>query len=231
MRSSGRWTRRVLLLAVPILITQVPAFAGDKPSESSPTLNCTARPAEFKGVSVQKDQWITMSDGVRLSAEIHRPADANGDPVGGRYPVLMAVSPYNKNTMPAADDDLVRHGYVDVVVDVRGTGSSEGVYTSTYSGPEQRDGAELVEWAADTVHREWSDGSVGLHGGSYFGINQLLTAAQNPEGLKAIFPVISTGDAYRSLAPGGYMTSLFLFSVLVFPGLGMTPPAYASNDP
>ena len=58
-----------------------------------------------------------------------------------------------------------------VIVDARGTGSSEGQWES-FDDREQRDGLEVVQWAAS---QPWSDGKVGLFGPSYMGLNQLLT--------------------------------------------------------
>lgn len=187
----------------------------------------TPRDARY-GVAVEKDIPITMSDGNVLYADVYRPAAANGTPAPGRFPTLLTQTPYNKNAMNPSSPYLVSRGYVDVVADVRGTGSSHGLQPQPYHERERRDGYELVEWAAA---QPWSTARVGLHGGSYLGINQLLTAIQQPPALRAIFPVIPTGDTYRSLSPGGYLTSLFVFSILVFPGLGLLPPQYLAEDP
>ncbi|HET6873851.1 MAG TPA: CocE/NonD family hydrolase [Acidimicrobiales bacterium] len=167
-----------------------------------------------------------MSDGVVLSANLFRPADPDGHPAAGRFPVLLTQTPYNKDEQDPHDAYLVERGYTEVVVDVRGTGSSGGVFSS-FDARSQQDSKELVAWCA---RQAWSTGRVGLFGESYYAINQLLTAAQDPPALKAIFPVVPTGDQYRSLFPGGYQTSLEAFALLDVL-TGTPPPAYTTSDP
>ena len=86
-------------------------------------------------MKVEADVGLTMSDGIRLSARVYRPAGE------GKYPVLLAVSPYQHETdsIPHSTLFLWREvgpvgwyveaqGYVIVHVDVRGTGLSQGDY-------------------------------------------------------------------------------------------------------
>ena len=185
----------------------------------------TPRPATY-GVVEQQDVPIQMSDGTVLSANVFRPGLKNGKPAPGRFSVLLVQTPYNKNSQDPHSDYLVERGYVDVVVDVRGAGSSGGTFDS-WGTRMQLDGKELVAWCA---RQRWSTGHVGLHGESWYAINQLLTAAQQPPALKAIFPVVPTGDNYRSVLPGGYLTSLFVFDILD-PAEASTPPGYTADDP
>ena len=112
----------------------------------------------------------------------------------------MVQTPYNKDQQKVHSEYLVRRGYVDVVVDVRGTGGSGGTFNS-FDAPQQQDGKDVVGWAAA---QPWSTGRVGLHGTSYYGINQLLTAALQPPALKAIFPLhrLGTTTAPPSRAGG-----------------------------
>src|SRR5262245_20511475 len=86
------------------------------------------RPADFAGVAAERDVKITMSDGVVLAADILRPALADGTPAPGRFPVVLTQTPYNKNLPGTANDFLITRGYVQVAVDVRGTGSSQGTW-------------------------------------------------------------------------------------------------------
>ena len=63
------------------------------------------------------------------------------------------------------------------------------------------DGKELIDWITD---QDWSDGNVGMFGGSYLGYTQLVVAGQAPEGLKAIFPEVVAMDGYSTeMRPGG----------------------------
>ena len=169
---------------------------------------------------VEKNVRVAMRDGVRLCVDIYRPE------AGGRFPALLGASPYSKDVqklpvpesptdreagnggIEAGDSDyFVSRGYVHVIADARGTGHSEGAYR-VYSLKEQQDGHDLVEWMAG---EPWCDGNVGMLGSSYFGIYQLLTAAQQPPHLKAIAPVDTATDAYRHRAyHGGILHRSFI---------------------
>src|SRR4029077_3139340 len=96
---------------------------------------------------------------------------------------------------------------------------------SAFSEVEQRDGYEVVEWAAV---QPWSNGIVGLARASYSAINQFLTAAQQPPHLKAMFPVVPMADGYRDLSRvGGQTNFAFIPGWLLLTGaLANTPPDY-----
>ncbi|MBD0022884.1 CocE/NonD family hydrolase [Gordonia pseudamarae] len=105
------------------------------------------------------------------------------------------------------DDNLIRSGYTQVVVDVRGTGFSQGTW-DVFRSREQMDTIEVINWAAA---QKWSDGKIGMAGVSYSGINQIYAAKMAPKALKAIFPVEPGGDLIRDVvAPGGGLGVGFL---------------------
>jgi putative CocE/NonD family hydrolase len=150
-----------------------------------------------------------MSDGVVLRADIHYPTvPETGLPAAGPFPVLLSVTPYGKKAPPPAAQIgggatryLIKRGYIEVMVDVRGTGASAGSFEMF--GPRQaQDGAELVDWASTLPN---ANGRVGMFGVSYLAINQLFTAAAvGPDSpLKAIFPVMAARDFYRDAAGMG----------------------------
>jgi putative CocE/NonD family hydrolase len=110
---------------------------------------------------------------------------------------------------------------VQVVVDVRGTGQSQGSWDA-FGQAERRDGYDLVEWAA---RQPWSDGDVGGAGGSYLAIEQVLTAAQRPPHLRAIFPFAPLADAYRDMVMvGGSVDTSFIPAWIATVGAGMVQP-------
>nr|WP_237535958.1 CocE/NonD family hydrolase [Streptomyces sp. SID3343] len=164
-----------------------------------------------------------MADGTILRADILSPA-TNGVPATGPFPVLLTQTPYGRGGLEAELSWFVQRGYITVAVDVRGTGTSNGSW-SPWAPIESQDGAALVNWVAALPH---SDGKVGLYGGSYTGINQIMTAAAvGPNSpLKAIFPMVAGNDLYRELVTmGGIPDAEFMPMWLLFTGLGnMTAP-------
>src|SRR5207249_1577442 len=125
-----------------------------------------------------------MRDGVILRADIYHPK------AEGRFPVLLQRTPYNK----AAADIGVRgaaRGYVVVVQDVRGRYTSEGDWYPFLH--ESNDGYETVEWAAALPY---SNGKVGMFGGSYVGATQMLAAIAHPPHLAGICPYVTASNYY-----------------------------------
>ena len=160
-----------------------------------------------------RDCGITMRDGVRLSARVYRPE------AEGRFPVLLAASPYQYETddLPHSTQFLWRevgpvdwyvgtHGYVIVHADVRGSGRSGGEY-ALLGADEQQDLYETVEWCA---HQPWSNGSVGGIGQSYYAWSQWFMGIVNPPSLKCIAPYDGSVDLYRDVAYHGGIYADFL---------------------
>jgi putative CocE/NonD family hydrolase len=164
-------------------------------------------------LKVEDDVGVTMRDGTRLSAKIYRPNKA------GRYPVLLAVSPYQHQTdsLPHSTLFLWRevgpyqwyveaHGYAIVHVDVRGTGLSQGEY-NFLDRAEQQDLFEIVEWCGE---QPWSNGHVGGYGQSYYCWSQWFMAIANPPSLKCIAPYDGAVDLYRDVMYHGGIYCDFL---------------------
>ncbi|MCW2761890.1 MAG: hypothetical protein JWR85_2091 [Marmoricola sp.] len=196
------------------------------------------RPEQYTQTSSIKDLAIPMSDGVRLRADLTLPANADGTPIGAKVPVVVTLTAYNKTviaggfggTLAGADPAyLVKRGYGQLTVDVRGTGSSEGQWNA-FDARENKDAAEVMTWA----HKQpWSNGNTAMTGASYMGIGQIFAAAGKPAGLKAIFPQVPAADVYRDVtASGGQIDSGFMPLWLgLVTATGLVPPAVATNDP
>jgi hypothetical protein len=101
---------------------------------------------------------------------------------------------------------LVRSGYVQMIVDVRGTGSSSGTW-DVLGRREQLDSLEVIEWAR---RRQWCNGRIGMAGISYSAINALQAAAKQPAGLDAVFAVEGSVDIVREIFATGGATSAFI---------------------
>lgn len=172
------------------------------------------------GVAAQHDIRIPMRDRVGLAADLYSP-DAPGP-----YPALVSMSPYGKDIqklpVPPFPTDgklgnggieagnseyFARRGYAHLIVDCRGTASSEGAYT--FFGPQEyQDGYDVIEWAA---RQPWCDGNVGMLGTSYFSMVQYGIAAEQPPHLKAIFAIDAATDLYRHWAyHGGILNTGFM---------------------
>lgn len=213
-----------------LIATVAALLAGSAPAGAEPLWQPWTPPAaEYGAVVRQTDVPIRMSDGIVLRADVLRPAGPGGQAAPGPFPVLLTQTPYNKRVGAAATEFMVRHGYVQVIADVRGTGSSQGVWDGLGTR-EQRDGYELVEWAAA---QPWSDGRVGTRGVSYMAANQFFTAAQKPPALKALFTIVPMADAYRDLfLQGGQINTEFVslwFALIT--GTSMVPASYTTSEP
>jgi putative CocE/NonD family hydrolase len=151
-----------------------------------------------------------MDDGVRLGVTITFPSRNGRTPARGKFPVVLAMTPYGREGVCGCSNpaDFATRGFVFAVVDVRGTGGSQGNLNGSYFSPrEAKDGYDLVQWFGT---QRWSTGRVGMDGGSYLGITQLKTAELDPPHLAAIAPDEALADIYdNAYAPGGIVSASF----------------------
>jgi putative CocE/NonD family hydrolase len=134
---------------------------------------------------------LAAPDGIRLAATLYLP---DGD---GPWPAIVEALPYRKDDQTVYyRSEYVRFaeaGYVVCRVDVRGTGSSEGIATDEYPATERTDLAAVIDWLAT---QPWSTGAVGMYGTSYSGFNSLQVAIERPPALKAIVSIFASDDRY-----------------------------------
>jgi putative CocE/NonD family hydrolase len=174
------------------------------------------------GIDERLHLRVATRDGVHLDTNVFLPAGAH------RVPALLLRTPYGKGTsLFAGYPVFLAHGYAVVMQDVRGRFDSEGVFgTPDHEGP---DGFDTIEWIA---RQPWSNGRVGMVGGSYLGIVQWKAAVANNPHLKAIFPVVSGDDDYtdRFYSTGGASKLghrlLWMSDNVLAPGIQR--PAFAS---
>ena len=129
------------------------------------------------------DQNITMSDGVVLRHDLYTPDQQ------APHPVILMRTPYGKQNafqdrVYANYQSLVERGYIIIIQDVRGTGTSNGVLKSTAEN-EFQDGYETVQAIASQTY---CNGKVGMYGLSYFGFTQIAAAVEAPPALRCICP-------------------------------------------
>jgi len=166
---------KIARVAPPLLIALLCASIS---TSQSPT------PAEAYQVTVQTGVRAKMRDGVQLVADVYRPKAA------GKFPVLLTRTPYNRRDFNTGMY-LASRGYVAILQDTRGRFDSEGEFYPFKH--EIDDGYDTVEWAAAL---EYSNGDVGMFGGSYVGATQMLASVSKPRGLKAIFPYVTASEYY-----------------------------------
>ncbi len=145
-------------------------------------------------VTAETNVAMKARDGVILRADIYRP-DAEG-----KFPVILVRTPYDKRNVGGLRSCLrfAAEGYVCIKQDVRGRFASEGdFYPWKYDA---LDGYDTVEWAAALPY---SNGRVGMYGGSYLGTTQLLAAMAAPPHLVGIMPAMAVSDSYAHWAYQG----------------------------
>ena len=140
----------------------------------------------------QRNVMMPLRDGVRLATDIYFPV-VGGETVAGRFPVVLARTPYDKTAMAACGKYYAERGYVSAIQDVRGRYESEGTfYPFAHEGP---DGYDAVEWLAA---RPWCNDRIGTFGQSYVGAVQSALASLDPPHLSAMVVTFGPSSYYHS---------------------------------
>src|SRR6266404_4022740 len=142
-----------------------------------------ARAADQYAITYERNVSVKMRDGVTLHADIFRPQ------AEGKFPVLLQRTPYNKDNGVEFGIKAAARGYVVIFQDVRGRYASEGEWYTFKNEP--NDGYDTVEWASGLPY---SNGKVGMFGGSYVGATQMLAAIARPPHLAGICPTVTASN-------------------------------------
>jgi len=141
--------------------------------------------------------WLTMKDGVKLAATFYKPIPRLPDE---EFPVIFEFLPYRKDDggyigTYSLYTYFVRRGFIMARADIRGTGSSEGVFPlREYSEQELDDAVEIIDQLSKMPG---SNGNVGMWGISWGGFNAIQVAMRQPPALKAILAAMATDDLYH----------------------------------
>jgi uncharacterized protein len=152
----------------------------------------SASPAKYD-IVVEENVMITMSDGTKLAADIYRPK------ADGKFPTLIERTPYNKKNSSEIQAEahvyFAERGYVFIVQDTRGRFASEGKFYPNLDDAwlKRRDGFESVEWIAK---QPWSDGKVGVIGGSQTGQTAYYIGPTQPKAMTSMFVRESASDLH-----------------------------------
>lgn len=168
--------------------------------------------------------YIPMRDGVRLAADIYLPDPLPRDT---RLPTILEQTRYWRSSqlrpplswwMTKEGDAFTFYrqqrqlftsqGYACVVVDVRGTGASFGVWRYPWEAVTVLDSFDILEWIS---RQPWSDGQIVGIGNSFSGTTaELLLATEHPA-VKAIVPQFNHPDPFTDIAfPGGILSERFI---------------------
>lgn len=148
---------------------------------------------------------VAMSDGVKLATDVYLPGDG-----AGKYPVIVARTPYNKNGGAGFAASALRRGYAFVAQDLRGRFKSEGHHAIIFANDglgDHQDGPDTLKWVAK---QPWCDGTIGSWGASALGITQNMAAPGAPDALKAQHVSVAFSDNYSQAAyqGGAFRTQL-----------------------
>lgn len=132
---------------------------------------------------------VKMRDGVTLRADIYRPKTDE------KLPVLLTRTPYDKtrNWITPFAHVAAGRGYVVIMQDVRGRYESEGEWYPFKH--EAEDGYDTIEWAGSLPY---TNGKVGMFGGSYVGATQMLAAITHPPHLAGICPTVTASNYHEN---------------------------------
>ncbi|HAC62560.1 MAG TPA: S15 family X-Pro dipeptidyl-peptidase [Cyanothece sp. UBA12306] len=132
-------------------------------------------------------------DGIRLDADVYYPDSSES------FPILLMRQPYGRKiastVVYAHPIWYASQGYIVVIQDVRGRGTSEGEFNLFTH--EIEDGIDTINWVTQLPN---STGKVGMYGFSYQGMTQLYCLSQESTALKVICPAMIAYDLYHDWA-------------------------------
>ena len=153
---------------------------------------------------IDNDVQVRMPDGATVCAMVVRQRSA-----ARRLPALLDFTIYADSQINLVDARrAASNGYVGVEGLTRGKKCSRDKAV-----PYEHDGSDasaLIDWIAT---QPWSDGRVGMFGGSYEGFTQWAAAKHMPKALKTIIPAVAVGPGIDVPMDG----NLFLSFVYPWP--------------
>jgi len=135
------------------------------------------REDDIRRYVIESDVTVGTPDGATVCAMIWRPRAGPA-----RHPALLQFTIYADTTLLLGDlRRNASNGYAAVMGFTRGKACSpDATVPYVHDGA---DAATLIEWIAK---QPWSDGQVGMYGGSYSGMSPWSAAKRKPRALKAI---------------------------------------------
>jgi putative CocE/NonD family hydrolase len=143
---------------------------------SAPLLGALDAEDEQRRYAAEDHVSIGLAGGARIRAVLVRPRVTDKP-----LPALLEFTIYANS--PNYAKECAAHGYVGVVAYTRETPGTP--YRVAPFQTEGEDARAVIDWI---VKQPWSDGRVGMYGGSYSGFTQWAAAKRLPPALKAIAP-------------------------------------------
>lgn len=135
---------------------------------------------------------MASREGIQLATDLYIP---NGS---GPFPVILARTPYNRESATSLGRDGVRRGFAVVIQDTRGRFGSTGENLPFHlDGP---DGADTVRWI---LQQPWCNGRLGTWGGSAGAITQFQLAGVGDQPIQAQFLVVGAPNLHEVVYTGG----------------------------
>lgn len=199
--------RTLLLLLLVALGLVLPLRAQNGPASPAGQAAIIPSSASFNGSTV----LVPMRDGRSLSADVFLPKS------GGKHPVLLIQTPYDKNLVRpwfagegrwGSDSLFTDPNYAFVITDWRGKFASSGALTQGTQANLSQDGYDTCAWIAK---QEWCDGKIATWGPSALGRVQYETARANPPNLVCAVPMVMPLNLDHDIYfPGGALWEEFL---------------------
>lgn len=158
-----------------------------------PLFDAALQEDDARRYMIDHDVLVRTPDGARIAVMLVRPAKA------APLPALLQFSIYANDALYLHDaKTMAAHGYVGVAAYSRGKGRSPDAIV-----PYERDGADaaaVIDWIAA---QRWSDGRVGMFGGSYNSFAQWAALKHRPKALRAIATSASAAPGIDIPMEGG----------------------------
>jgi putative CocE/NonD family hydrolase len=244
-----------LLLVAASALALSPAIAQDAapPSAAAPGGDIPAKftPPTANADYDKREMMIPMRDGTKLYTVIVVPKGATN------APIVLTRTPYNAmgrakrstspsmlSTLPLADENFVKAGYIRVYQDVRGKYGSEGDYVVTRPviGPLNRtkvdhvtDAYDTIDWLVNKANLPESNGRVGMIGSSYEGFTVVMALLAPHPALKVAAPESPMIDGWMGddwLHYGAFRLAniAWLGGQTGYKGEGKAPPTGGYDD-
>jgi putative CocE/NonD family hydrolase len=167
------------------------------------------------------DALVRTRDGATIAALLVRPRNA-----AKPLPTLLEFTIYADDGWSLMDAKrAAAHGYAGVVAYTRGKGRSPGAIV-----PYEHDGDDaraVIDWIS---RQPWSDGRVGMYGGSYNSFAQWAAAKRMPRALKALMTSASAAPGIDVPMQGNvFMSFLYPWTFYVGNNRGLDDAVYGDR--